>query len=148
MWGEVKVTLDCLALNATWPPLASGPNYCVKECRDEDRDCIFPLYPPEGSALHGSQPQVARHYLFLGGVGGQSHPKHIRVARPGMVSELQLLAYTTVIATPELSHIFGLCHSSQHHWILNPLSVPGIEPASSWILGRFITAEPRLELLS
>jgi len=36
--------------------------------------------------------------------------------------ELQLLAYITVIATPDPSHVCNLHHSSQQCWILNPLS--------------------------
>ena len=37
-------------------------------------------------------------------------------------SELQLLAYTTVTAALDLSCVYNLYHSSQQHWILNPLS--------------------------
>ena len=37
-------------------------------------------------------------------------------------SELQLLAYTIAMATPDLSCICELCHSSRQHWLLNPLS--------------------------
>ena len=35
--------------------------------------------------------------------------------------ELQLLAYATVTATPDLNHVCNLHHSSQHCRILNPL---------------------------
>ena len=34
---------------------------------------------------------------------------------------LELLAYTTATATPDLSHIFDLYHSSRQRWIFNPL---------------------------
>ena len=37
-------------------------------------------------------------------------------------TEIQLLAYTTAIATPDPSHICDLHHSSQQCQILNPLS--------------------------
>ena len=37
-------------------------------------------------------------------------------------SELQLLAYITATATPDLSQVCNLCHSSQQRRILNPLS--------------------------
>ena len=47
-------------------------------------------------------------------------PRHIEVPRLRVESELQLPAYTT--ATPDPSHVFNLCHSSQHHWLLNPQS--------------------------
>ena len=52
-------------------------------------------------------------------------------------------------ATQVPSCICNLHHSSRQHWILNPLSWarPGIEPASSWILVRLISSEPRWELL-
>jgi len=36
-------------------------------------------------------------------------------------TELQLLAYTTVTATPDLSHVCDLQHSSGQRQILNPL---------------------------
>ena len=50
------------------------------------------------------------------------HLQHMEVPRLGVESEQQLLAYATVTATPDLSHICDLCHSSHQHWILNPLS--------------------------
>ena len=37
---------------------------------------------------------------------------HMEVPRLGVSSQLQLLAYTTVTATPDLSHICNLHHSS------------------------------------
>ena len=43
---------------------------------------------------------------------------------------------------PDLSHVYDLHHSSWQHPILNPLSRPGIEPESSWILILFTTPEP------
>ena len=46
----------------------------------------------------------------------------MEVPRLGVESELHLLAYTTATATPDLSHICNLHHSSQQHRILNPLS--------------------------
>ena len=77
--------------------------------------------------------------LFLG-----LHPRHIEVPRLGVESELWPLAYT---ATPDPSCICNLHHSSQGntgsltHW-----ARPGMEPASSWMLVRFIAAEPRREV--
>ena len=50
------------------------------------------------------------------------HLRHMEVTGLGVESELQLPAYTTVIATWDPSYIFTLCHSSWQHWILNPLS--------------------------
>ena len=56
----------------------------------------------------------------------------MEVTRLGVKSELQLLAYTTVTATPDLSHICDLQHSWWQHQILNPLS-------SSCIIVGFLT---------
>jgi len=47
---------------------------------------------------------------------------HLEVPRLGVESELQLPAYTTATATPDLSHICELHHSSWQCWVLNPLS--------------------------
>ena len=46
----------------------------------------------------------------------------MEVLRLGVKPEPQLPAYTTATATPDLSHVFSLHHSSRHCWILNPLS--------------------------
>ena len=46
----------------------------------------------------------------------------MELPRLGVQLELQLLAYATVIATPDPSHVCDLCHSSRQCWILNPLS--------------------------
>ena len=55
--------------------------------------------------------------FFLG-----PHLQHMEVPRLGVEWELQLLAYTTVTATPDLSRICELHCSSRQRWILNPLS--------------------------
>ena len=39
----------------------------------------------------------------------------------GVELELKPPAYTTAIATPDLSHICNLHHRSQQHRVLNPL---------------------------
>ena len=49
------------------------------------------------------------------------HLQHMEVPRPGVELELQLPAYAIAIATWDLSWICYLHHSSQQHWILNPL---------------------------
>ena len=49
-------------------------------------------------------------------------PRNMEVPRPGVESDLQLPAYTTAIATWDLSHIFALHQSLQQHWIFNTLS--------------------------
>ena len=50
------------------------------------------------------------------------HLQHMEVPRLGVELELQLLAYTTAIARPDLSHVCNLHHSLQQCWIPNPLS--------------------------
>ena len=49
----------------------------------------------------------------------------MEIRRLGIELELQLPAYTTAIATPDLSQICVLCHSFWQHQILNPLSEAG-----------------------
>ena len=46
----------------------------------------------------------------------------MEVPRLGVESELQLPAYTTATATPDMSQVFDLHHNSQECQILNPLS--------------------------
>jgi len=57
------------------------------------------------------------NFFFLG-----LHLSHMGVPRLGAEFELQLLAYTTARAMPNLSHVCDLHHSSRQSWILNPLS--------------------------
>ena len=56
-------------------------------------------------------------YIFIG-----SHPWHMEVPRPGVKSELLLLAYATATAMQYLSRTCELCCRLQQHWILNSLS--------------------------
>ena len=71
------------------------------------------------------------------------------VPRLGVKLELQLLAYTTATATwgPSCNcDLYIIAHSntgSLTHW-----GRAGIEPVSSWILVRLVTAEPQWEHLS
>ena len=55
-------------------------------------------------------------FFFLG-----SYPQHMEVPRLDVQSELQLPPCTTATATPDLSWICNLRHSSQQCRILNPL---------------------------
>ena len=57
-------------------------------------------------------------FFFLGGAA----PAAYGVPRLGVKSELRLLAYATATATPDPSCVHDLHHSSQHCWILYPLS--------------------------
>ena len=56
-------------------------------------------------------------FVFLG-----QHPWHMEVPRLGVESKLQLLAYTTAIATLDPSCVYELHHRSRQHRLLNPLS--------------------------
>ena len=56
-------------------------------------------------------------FCFLG-----LYPWHMEIPRLGVELELQLPAYTTATAMPDLSCICELHHSSQQCQILNPLS--------------------------
>ena len=56
-------------------------------------------------------------YVFL-----DLHLQHMEVPGLGVKSELQLPAYSTATATPDLKLVCKLYSSSQQCWILNPLS--------------------------
>ena len=55
--------------------------------------------------------------LFLG-----PHLWHMKIPRLRVESELQPPAYTRATATPDLSRVCNLHHSSRQRQILNPLS--------------------------
>ena len=74
------------------------------------------------------------YFIFLG-----PRLRHMEVLRLGVKSELQLPAYTTATATPDLNRIWDLYHSSWQCQSLYPLSEPGMEPVSSWMLTGFLT---------
>ena len=59
-------------------------------------------------------------YLFLIYLG--PYPRHMKLPRLGVESELERPAYTTSIATQDPRHICDLHHSSQQCRIPNPLS--------------------------
>ena len=80
-------------------------------------------------------------FVFLG-----PHSWHMGVPRLGVESELLLPAYARTTATPDLSRVFDLHHSSWQRPILNPLRRPGIEPVTSWFLVGFISTVARQEL--
>ena len=73
---------------------------------------------------------VLGFFLFFGGGGGffvflpflGPNPRHIKVPRLEVQSEVEPLAYATATTTPNLSHVCNLHHSSQLLQILNPLS--------------------------
>ena len=78
-------------------------------------------------------------FFFLG-----PHLWHIEVPRPGVESELQPTPQPQQRQTQAASATYTTAHGntkSLTHW-----ARPGIEPASSWILVGFVTAEPWQEL--
>ena len=56
--------------------------------------------------------------------------QHMEVPRLGVKFELQVPAYTTVMATPDTNCICDLYRSLQQHQILNPLSKTRDHPQS------------------
>ena len=72
-------------------------------------------------------------FFFLG-----PHLWRMEVPRLGVESELWLLAYTTATATYTTAHDNA---GSLTHW-----ARPEINPVSSWMLVRFVSAEPQWEL--
>ena len=55
----------------------------------------------------------------------QVHQQHMEVPGLRVKSELQLLASTTAMATPDPSCICDPHHSLWQHWIFNPLREAG-----------------------
>ena len=94
--------------------------------------------------FHGFRSNVQVFCLFVCFIFGP-HLRHMEVPRLGAKLELQLLAHTT--ATEDLSSICDLHHNSRQHQILKLLSEARIEPATSWLLVRFISAAPQKEIL-
>ena len=75
------------------------------------------------------------------------HLWHMEAPRLGIESEQQLPTYTTATATPDPSHVCNLQHSHGHAGSLTHWARPGMEPASSWMPVRFISAAPQREPL-
>ena len=82
---------------------------------------ILQRYQRENSSISGRSFQAGflslGVFVFLG-----PYPWHIEIPRLGVRLELQVPAYTTATATPDLSCICGLHWSSQQSRTLNPLS--------------------------
>ena len=75
----------------------------------------------------------------------RSAPVACGCSRLGVDSELQLVAYTTDTAMPDLSHVLDLHLSSWQYWILNPLNETR-DPTRILMDNRFISAELQWEL--
>ena len=90
---------------------------------------------------------IYNFFLFFGVFLGP-YPWHMDVPRLGVKSELQLPA-TTATAIPDLSRICDYrCTAHGNAGSLTHWAGPWIYPVSSWILVRFIIAEPQWELLN
>ena len=96
--GNVRSSTQCAGLG-------------IEHVSQRSQDAVNPIAPGEF---------LICFYLFIFSFLGL-HPWHMEVLRLGVESELQLPAYTTA-TTQDLSRICNLHHSSQQHWILNPLS--------------------------
>ena len=72
-------------------------------------------------------------FVFLG-----QHLRHMEIPRQGVELELQLLACTTATATSDLRRVFDPYQAHGNAGSLTHWERPGIKPASSQILVRFI----------
>ena len=98
------------------PSAASHSTYCTAS------NHLFICLAP-GYRSHGGKRQylfILFVHLFVFCLLGAAL-QHMKF-RLGVKSELQLPAYTTATAMPDLSHVCDLHHSSWQCWILNPLS--------------------------
>ena len=101
MWQE-KCSWTCKSRGASW--------------------CFVYLDVPKDQRIHIWTLQfsitLCIFFFFLLG----PHLPHMAVSGLGVESELQLPAYTTVTAKPDLSRVFDQHHCSWQRWILNLLS--------------------------
>ena len=68
--------------------------------------------------------------------------QHMEVPRPGVDLELQLHACATATATPDLSRVYDLHHSSQQQQILNSLSEAWDGTRNLMVPSRIVSAAP------
>ena len=73
---------------------------------------------PRGSRIHTVPAFLVSFSVFFLGL----HLRHLEVPRPGVKSEMQLLAYATATATWDLSRICDRHGSLRQRQILNPRS--------------------------
>ena len=84
---------------------------------------------PLQATLHTAATTTPPFFFFFFFLG--LYPQHMEVLRPGVRVELPLPTYTTAHSNAR----------STTHW-----TSPGIKPASSWILVRFISTAPQGKL--
>jgi len=70
----------------------------------------------------------------------------MEIFRLGVKLEMQLPAYTTATATPDLSHFVTYTTIHSNAGSLTHRARPEIEPVSSWMLVRFVSTKPQWEL--
>ena len=123
-WPAVRTSVGTLNLMILWIFLSA-----LREQFQEAKQWLGENHPSEEihkncwSSLH----------LILHFFGGGAYPWHTEVSRLGVELGPQMPTYTTG-------------HSNAGfltHW-----SRPGIEPASSWIVIRFVSTAPQWELLT
>ena len=108
--GQVQPQLLAYSTAAATP----DPSHICNLCDTLRQQWILnPLHPQEHYVrFEPAEPQWERNlrilYLFFLGL----HPWHMEVPKLGAESELQLPAYTTAAATPDLSCVGDLHHSS------------------------------------
>ena len=78
---------------------------------------VVSTIPSRKSSVSASEFHCFIFFFFL-----RPHLQHLQVPGLGLISELQLPAYTTATAKPDLSLICDLCFSLWQHRSLNPLS--------------------------
>ena len=127
---------SCFQSQSVW--LSSGENPCLL-------DASGFLRPFSWGSLFFLISMIIYLFIF---VFLPPHPWHMEVPRLGIEWELQLPATATVTATRDPSCICNIHHSSQQCGSFTHWARPRIKHASSWILVRFVSAEPRQELLN
>ena len=128
----------CDLHHSSWQRQILNP---LSEARDRTCNLMVPSQIRYSWAMTGT-PRTFFFLVFLG-----LHPRHMEVPRLGVQSELQLPAYTTATATPDLSRVCDLHHSSWQCRILNPLNEARDRTHTSWFLVGFVSAVLQRELL-
>ena len=145
MWLRPSVAVAVGVARAGWNP-SPGTSMCRKYSHREKQKlfCIFSIN--EGRRRNEVYVFFIIvdffFYCFLG-----PHLPHMEIPRLEVESEPQRPAYTTATAIRVLSCVYNLHHSSRQCQSLTHWARPGIEPATSWFLVRFISDLPWRELL-
>ena len=81
---------------------------------ERQKSLVFSIYLRVSLKKLGAE--IFFFFCFLG-----PHLQHVEVPRLGVELELQLPAYTTATAMPDLNHLCDPHHNSQQRQILKPL---------------------------